>query len=208
MPKRRTPLAFTIRIVPRTPQGYEVTTSPHHLAIEETVEEVVRGRVSLRDDRPTVITASVDAALHPWSDGPIAPTRVRYGLLQLAEVGAEDLRHIDRIVTGYLYDAVTSAVLGSMHERGFATDGSFALELDDGPIPQLRTATYSWWRDVRHVIVAHDGGTTVRLRGIPRSDPFAEWGNARILTAFRKRLAAALGVPAASIPAHTRTQAV
>lgn len=209
MPKRRTPLAFTITITPRPFGGWEVITDPYDQMIEQTIEEVVRGRVSLRSDRSTVITATVATAVGgPWSNGPIAPTHTRRGMLQLAQVGAEHLRRADCIVTGYLYDTVVATVLASMHSRGLVPASPIVLDLDDGPIPQFRTATHSWWRDVGHVVVARDGGATVRLRGIPRADPFSTWGNARILSAFRPRLASALGVPVSALAIRSPLQAV
>ncbi len=192
MPKRRPPLAFTIRISPLDAVGHSVETVPRHPAIEETVEEVLRGRVSIRTDAPTVITARADRSVPAWSDGPIAPRRVRLGILQLAEVGAEHLHAANNVVIGYMYDAVVSAILGSLHDRGLRPGDAPAIELDDGPIPQFRTTTHSWWRDVRHVVVARDTGTVIRLRGIPRAEPFADWANARIRNAFARRLVAAL----------------
>lgn len=208
MPKRRSPLAFTIRIIPLEPGGHEVETSPHHPIIEETVGDVLRGRVSIRTDRRTDITALADRSFPPQATGPIAPAYVRRGFLQLAEVGAEDLRHANNVVVGYLYDAVVSGILGSLHERGLDMGDAPILEIDDGPIPQMRSATHSWWRDVRHVVTARDGGTVVRLRGIPRGEAFSEWGNQRILATFNRRLASALGIPVSSLPARTRLQAV
>lgn len=195
MPKRRPPLAFTIRISPLDAGGHAVETLPNHPAIEETVEDVLRGRVSIRTDAPTVIIARVDRSVPVWSDGPIAPRRVRLGILQLAEVGAEHLHEANNVVIGYLYDAVVSAILGSLHDRGLRPGDAPTIELDDGPIPQFRTTTHSWWRDVRHVVVSRDTGTVIRLRGIPRSEPFSEWANARILRTFRRRLDAAIATP-------------
>ncbi|OGL95047.1 hypothetical protein A2348_04750 [Candidatus Uhrbacteria bacterium RIFOXYB12_FULL_58_10] len=195
MPERRTPLAFTIVITPNSRGGYEVETSPRHPLIAEVVETTLRGRVTLRRDQPTVITAPTNRSMPPMVNGFIAPRIILRGLLQLAEVGAEDLRQVELIVIGYLYDAVVAAVLGSLESRGFPTNGPPTIAIDDGPIPQIRTVTRSWWRDVRHVVMARDEGTVIRLRGIPRGEPFAKCGNDRILARFATRLAHELRVP-------------
>ena len=192
MPIRRTPLSFTITITPRATGGHEAQTSPHHQMIEETIEEAVCGRVSVRTTRATIISALADRTAHPRADGPIAPNYVRRGILQLAAVGAEELCRANCIVEGYLYDAVVTAVVGSLRERGVTEAGTPTGELDDGPVPQMRTLTRWWWRDVQHVLIARDGGSTIRLRGIPRSEAFSSWGNARIRAAFERRLDAAL----------------
>lgn len=198
MPQAKPTLTFTITITPHDGGGYDVETDPCHPTIEETVEEVVKQRFTVCDDRPTRIVAYPNGEYGCLSDGPIAPARVRRGLIQLATVGAEDLKQANLIVIGYLYDAVVAALVGNMRERGLPQSAIPTLELDDGPIHQLRLANVCWWRDVRHVMVCLDETAHIRLRGIPRTETFSSWGNARILATFKRRLATALGIPISS----------
>lgn len=205
---RTPPLAFVITFTPRERGEFNVSVSPDHPAMLTTIEDFVRGYLSARADRSTTITAYADRSFRPDVDGPIGPKRVRTGLLQLAEIGASELADANRIVQGYLYDVVVGGILGSMREQGIVAGRSPTIEIDDSPIPQLRTVTRSWWHDVQHVVVGRAEGATIRLRGIPRNDPFANWANARILASCRRRFAAALGVPPSALIAHPRLQAV
>ncbi len=109
---------------------------------------------------------------------------------------------------GYLYDASVSAILGSMRDGNVAQDGAIVVIIDLSVIPQMRIATYCWWRDMRQVIVSSDDGSLIRLCGIHHSDPFAAWANARILYRFRRRLAAQLGVPVSTVPAFSGLRAM
>ncbi len=206
-PAKRAPLAFSIRVSPLE-RGFGVDTAPEHADIKETVEEVVRGRVALCTDRTTTIAAVAAGAPRPWSDERIGPSIVRRGLLQLAQVGAEQLHRANGIVEGYLYDAAVSAILGSMREQNVPSTNALVLTIDPSVEPSMRVATYPWWRDMRHVIVSSDDGSLIRLCGVHHADPFASWANARILARFRRRLAAHLGVPVSTVPAFTGLRAV
>lgn len=204
---KRVPLAFSICITPLK-VGFTVETTPEHAFLGETVEDVVRGRVALRTDRSTTITAIAAGAPKPWADERIGPAIVRRGLLQLTQVGAEQLHHANGIVEGYLYDAAVSAILGSMRECGVPSTNALVVTIDPSVEPSMRVATYPWWRDMRHVVVSNDDGSLIRLCGIHHADPFAAWANARILARFRRRLAAHLGVSVASVPAFSGLKAV
>ena len=205
--QKRAPLAFSIRITPQE-RGFSVETTPDHQAIKETVEDVMRGRVALSVDQSTVITALASGTPKPWSSERIGPAIIRRGLLQLTQVGAEQLHHANGVVEGYLYDASVSAILGSMRDRDVSKDGAIVVTIDPSVIPQMRTATYCWWRDMRQVVVSNDDGSLIRLCGIHHADPFAAWANARILKRFRRRLAGQLGVPVATVPAFSGLRAV
>ncbi len=185
------PPDFSIVISPRERRGFDVSTTPYHAPIEETVTDVLRRRVAIRTDCMTIITAPTNGS-KPWIDQPVGPDEVRFGLLVLAQVGASELAHANRIVEGYRYDAVADAILGTMIGRNVPIRAARTIEIDDGPVPQLRTATYHWWSDVQHVVVARPGATSIRIRGIPRGDHFSAWGNARILSRFKRHLATAL----------------
>ena len=204
---KRAPLAFSIRITPLD-RGFSVETSPDHHVIRETVEDVMRGRVAINLDRSTTIAANASGTPKPWASERIGPHYVRRGLLQLAQVGAKDLHDANGIVEGYLYDASVSAILGSMRDGDVARNGAIVLTIDPSVIPQMRTATYCWWRDMRQGIVSNEDGSLIRLCGINHADPFAAWANARILARFRRRLAGQLGVPVATVPAFSGLRAV
>ncbi len=206
-PAKRVPLAFSIRITPQD-RGFSVETTPDHPVIRETVEDVVRGRVAIVVDRSTTISANASGTPKPWASERIGPHYVRRGLLQLAQVGAKDLFEANAVVDGYLYDASVSAVLGSMQDGNVARDGAVVVTIDPSVIPQLRVATYHWWRDMRQVIVSNEDGSLIRLCGVHHAEPFATWANARILARFRRRLAAHLGVPVSTVPAFSGLRAV
>lgn len=206
----RTPVPSFFIVITPIRGGFDVVTDPPHLPIQEVVELTVRGRVAIRTDATTRIVASADRPGSPSCDQIIAPRPVRNGLLQLASIGAEELNQANLVVAGYLYDTVVAAIMGSLEERGIdITEEPLPIvTINDGPIPQLRTATRSWWRDVGHVVVSRKGGHVIRLRGIPANEPFAGWGNERILAIFTHRLARALGVSPDAIAARARLRAV
>lgn len=206
---KRVPLAFSIRITPRQcAHGFDVETTPDHPVIRETVEEVVRGRVAINVDRSTIISAIASGTPKPSASERIGPHYVRKGLLQLAQVGAKDLFDANAIVDGYLYDASVGAILGSMSDGNVARDGAIVVTIDPSVIPQMRVATYHWWRDMLQVIVSNEDGSLIRLCGIHHAEPFAAWANARILKRFRRRLAAHLGVPVSTVPGFSGLRAV